>query len=709
MNRKLILGEEYSDGELDVDFTSEEIGKAIGQLPNGKAAPGIVNELIKAGGQPMLNSVTRLFNKLWTANVVPKGWGEGVIINLFKKGETENTDNYRGITLLGAMRKLFCRVLNNRLMGHLHKDKLHEAQAGFRPGMSCEDHIFTLSQVIQGRRRGEQKTYAFFLDVKKAYDSVWRGGLWHKLWELGIKGRMLRTIVSLYASTRSRVLVNGEMSEPFDIEKGVAQGCTLSCTLFDAFVNDLLVELDESGFGVEVGEKTIHSLMFADDFIGLEQSPERLANMMQVIERWCNRWGLEANVAKCAIVVFSGQEGDKDYGWTWGGELVPVRNSYTYLGVEFNENCKWDDTADSMLKKGNRAVDKYYKLLKAKDLPVPLKKTILVTAIRPTLEYGGGVVEPNKKQYARFETVQLKAAKCIMQCAVSTPSVAVRGDLGLETLEERRELAKLKWWFKVIRMEENRYPKLAYEAVWPKLKKGGDIKSWGKAVKQLVNDLNVNEEEVREWTPKAFAEWAKKRIRERHNARELRMAEMKERRKVDAYNSLEDKLELQTYLKGPLTLGAKLKFKFRAGSHGLGEETGRRAGVNREDRVCEFCCCGVESVAHFCWECPIYDAMRMPFLAELETCIGHAQFADLMACDVEKRTSMILSHVRWGEVSESVDKVLQKYLVDAWVTRCSHKYKEKSFYKDMNVVCTAVVRREVYGQLTTAGNSEADN
>jgi Reverse transcriptase (RNA-dependent DNA polymerase) len=76
--------------------------------------------------------------------------------------------------------------------------------------------------VIQGRRRVEQKTYAFFLDVKKAYDSIWRGGPWHKLWELEIKRKILRTIVPLYASTRHRVLVNGEISEPFDIEKGVA-------------------------------------------------------------------------------------------------------------------------------------------------------------------------------------------------------------------------------------------------------------------------------------------------------------------------------------------------------------------------------------------------------------------------------------------------------------------------------------------------------
>jgi hypothetical protein len=72
-------------------------------------------------------------------------------------------------------------------------------------------------------------------------------------------------------------------------------------------------------------------------------------------------------------------------------------------------------------------------------------------------------------------------------------------------------------------------------------------------------------------------------------ARELHMAEIKECRKVDAYNSLADKLELQIYLNGPLPLGAKLKFKFVAGSHGLVEETDGRAGANREDLVCEFC------------------------------------------------------------------------------------------------------------------------
>jgi hypothetical protein len=100
--------------------------------------------------------------------------------------------------------------------------------------------------------------------------------------------------------------------------------------------------------------------------------------------------------------------------------------------------------------------------------------------------------------------------------------------------------------------------------------------------------------------------------------------------------------------------------------------------------------------------------MRTKFLADLENCIDSDRFADLMAQDIEERTLMVLSHTRWGEAANLIDACLQKFLVDAWVCRCSHKYKEKSFYKDMNVVCTAVIQREANGPLTTAGNTNAD-
>ena len=92
-----------------------------------------------------------------------------------------------------------------------------------------------MSELVQGRLREGKKTYAFFLDVQKAYDTVWRNGLWVKLWELGVRGKLWR-VIKVYSSA---VLLDGECSEAFDVQQGVAQGCSLSPILFSVFINGL--------------------------------------------------------------------------------------------------------------------------------------------------------------------------------------------------------------------------------------------------------------------------------------------------------------------------------------------------------------------------------------------------------------------------------------------------------------------------------------
>ena len=71
---------------------------------------------------------------------------------------------------------------------------LHEGQAGFRAKRNCIDNVFTLNEIIQGRIREGRHTYAFFLDIQKAFDTVWHDGLWFKLWEMAVRGRMWRVL-----------------------------------------------------------------------------------------------------------------------------------------------------------------------------------------------------------------------------------------------------------------------------------------------------------------------------------------------------------------------------------------------------------------------------------------------------------------------------------------------------------------------------------
>ena len=129
-------------------------------------------------------------------------WREGLIVNLFKKGDSEVPRELHGYHIVKLCRKGF--LLNNRVVERLDKDRLlHEGQAGFRLKTSCVDNVYTLNELVQGRLREGKTTYAFFLDVRKAYDTVWRDGLWLKLWDMGVKGRMWRVIKKMYESSRS--------------------------------------------------------------------------------------------------------------------------------------------------------------------------------------------------------------------------------------------------------------------------------------------------------------------------------------------------------------------------------------------------------------------------------------------------------------------------------------------------------------------------
>ena len=75
---------------------------------------------------------------------------------------------------------------------------MHEGQAGFRKIRSCMDNVYALNEIVQGRLREDKPTYAFFLDVKKAYNIVWWYGLWLKLWDVGVKRKMWRVVKGMY-------------------------------------------------------------------------------------------------------------------------------------------------------------------------------------------------------------------------------------------------------------------------------------------------------------------------------------------------------------------------------------------------------------------------------------------------------------------------------------------------------------------------------
>lgn len=222
---------DYLNVDLNKPLQEEEVTKVIAKLNQGKAAgvDAVVNEILKFGGDGIGKATARLCNEMFKAEKVPMDWARGLIFPLYKDGDARIPDNYRGITLLSVVGKVYTSVLNERVTKWCEKHGvLSEEQAGFRPGRSTVDHIFSVAEVIRLRRSRKKETHCCFLDIKKAYDSINRDALWKRLLDVGIKGKFWRILKNLYEVVESCVLVGKHRTEWFAVEAGVRQGCILS-------------------------------------------------------------------------------------------------------------------------------------------------------------------------------------------------------------------------------------------------------------------------------------------------------------------------------------------------------------------------------------------------------------------------------------------------------------------------------------------------
>ena len=139
----------------------------------------------------------------------------------------------------------------------------------------------------------------------------------------GRKGEDVACNQEMYMSSRSAVLLEGEKSDSFNVEQGVAQGCSLSPILFSVFINDLLKEVEQAELGRQLSSgKTIGGMLFTDDFVGVGDSKENLQKLIDVVYSYCSKWRLRANVIKIAVIVFSK---DAVNGcWKWGKHSLPL-------------------------------------------------------------------------------------------------------------------------------------------------------------------------------------------------------------------------------------------------------------------------------------------------------------------------------------------------------------------------------------------------
>ena len=173
-----------------------------------------------------------------------------------KKNDKKDVNNYRGITLVSCFSKIFTGVLNNRIANWIENNGiLSDAQFGFRKNRSTTDAVFVLHSLIQYVLNRKTRLYCAFVDLKKAFDSVYRNGLWFKLYYIGLKGKILRVIRNMYSAVKLRIRSCNDFSDFFECAVGLKQGEVISPLSFSLFLEDLELFLaDDVNSGITIDE-----------------------------------------------------------------------------------------------------------------------------------------------------------------------------------------------------------------------------------------------------------------------------------------------------------------------------------------------------------------------------------------------------------------------------------------------------------------------
>ncbi|KAK7109622.1 hypothetical protein V1264_013633 [Littorina saxatilis] len=219
--------------ELDETPSLEELSKAIDR--QGTGLDGIPPEIVKCAKGPALGHLHKLLVHCWKEGEVPQDMRDSNIVTLYKnKGDRSDCNNYRGISLLSIVGKLFARVVRNRLL-KLANRVYPESQCGFRSERSTIDMIFSLRQLQEKCREQRQPLYIAFIDLTNAFDPVSRDGLFKVLERIGCPHRLLSMIQSFHTDTKGVMQFDGSSSAPFEVKSGVKQGYMLAPALFGIY------------------------------------------------------------------------------------------------------------------------------------------------------------------------------------------------------------------------------------------------------------------------------------------------------------------------------------------------------------------------------------------------------------------------------------------------------------------------------------------
>ena len=345
-----------------------------------------------------------------------------------------------------------------------------------------------------------QKLYCAFVDYKKAFDTVWRNGLWNKLINSNVNSRILTVIQNLYKSAKSCVEVNGDRSPLFACSIGVRQGENLSPFLFNIFLNDLSDFMQSEGFeglrNLDMLSNTrfyrelglhvkMFLLLYADDTIIVADDQKGLQKGLNCLEQYCNVWKLSVNISKTKVLIFSRGKCRNNINFIFKNEPVEIVTEYTYLGIVLNYNGKFSVAIKRRHDQASKAMFAIIGQCRKLDLPCDTALELFDRIVVPIMLYGCEVWGFGNIDI--LERLQLKFCKILLKLGKRTPSCMIYNELGRYPIAISIKSRMLSYWAKLTVCKVTKWCSILYQIIYGLVTEGYISSDWCNFVKDILD------------------------------------------------------------------------------------------------------------------------------------------------------------------------------------------------------------------------------
>lgn len=434
---------------FNVFFSMQELKRAIGRGRNTTPGrDGLGYEVFKQMDDMALGELLALMNTVWQEGI-PAEWKHAVVVPILKPGkEASSPDSYRPIALTAVMCKVMERMVTDRLVYYLERqDYFAPHQSGFRLGRGTMDAVLGLDRDIKRALVNREVVVAVFLDIERAYDMLWKEGLVLKLYDAGIRGRMLNWIREFLVDRTIQVKVGGVLSDTVAVDNGTPQGSVISPVLFNIMVNDMLDDV-----GVGFGRS-----LFADDGAvwkkgrNVDHVMREMQRALDRVQGWADKWGFRLSVDKSKYVVFGRKKQIGNQGLKLYNEQLEKVKVFKFLGIWMDERLTYRAHVEKIGVRCEKVIN-VMRCLTGCTWGADRNTMMMIyrAMVRSIIDYGClAYGSAAKTTLAKLDVVQARALRVCTGAFPTTPISALLVEAGEAPLRLRRDKLTLNYWVKV--------------------------------------------------------------------------------------------------------------------------------------------------------------------------------------------------------------------------------------------------------------------